>query len=150
MSALNKVIQWLNTFPGSERLQSFQVDYYTDDPENGSIAPAGLVEISRSKDILGNIHVCNQYNFVLYYTFPKASTEDEGAEENAEWLLAFQEWIQEQSVIGSTPVFGDEPAEESIKAQNGAIYDATEEGTATYMVQLSIEFIKNYEVKQKW
>lgn len=146
MSALDKVRRWLTVFPGNKRLRSLQVDYYTDEPGNGSIAPAGLVEISRSVDIIGNIQISNQYNFALYYSFAKATTEDEGALENAEWLLELQEWIQEQSVLGLAPVFGDDPAAENIKAQNGSIYDATEEGVATYSVQLSIEFIKNYEV----
>ena len=146
MSALKKVIDWLITFPGNKRLQSFKVDYYTEDPGSASVAPAGLVEISRSVDIIGNTQVNNQYNFALYYTFTKATTEDEGAQENAEWLLELQEWIQEQSILGLAPVFGDEPAVETIKAQNGSIYDATEEGVATYSVQLSVEFIKNYEV----
>ena len=146
MSALDKVRRWLAAFPGNKRLRSLQVDYYTDEPGNGSIAPAGLVEISRSVDIIGNTQVNNQYNFALYYTFTKETTEDEGAQENAEWLLELQEWIQEQSILGLAPVFGDEPAVETIKAQNGSIYDATEEGVATYSVQLSVEFIKNYEV----
>ena len=31
-------------------------------------------------------------------------------------------------------------------AQNGVLYEANEEGTATYMVQLSVQFIKKFEV----
>ena len=42
--------------------------------------------------------------------------------------------------------FGDDPDAETIKAQNGAVYAADEEGTAIYMVQLSINYIKHYEV----
>ena len=64
--------------------------------------------------------------------------------------MDFQEWVQEQSVIGIAPTFGDEPESETITAQNGVLYDADEGGTAMYMVQLSVQFMKKYEVKNKW
>lgn len=147
MTALEKIRKWLATFPGNDCLQSLQVDYFSPEPENGSIAPSGLTEISRTKDILGNITVENQYNFGLYFVFAKALKDDEGATQNADWVMELQEWIQEQSVMGKAPVFGDEPKEEWIQAQNGSIFDVTQEGTAEYMVQLSVNFIKKYEVK---
>lgn len=144
MSALKKIREWLATFPGNDRLESMQVDYVPADPGSGSIAPSGLVEISRNEDILGNITVENQYNFGLYYVFAKSTDDDEGSTQNADWLMALQEWVQEQSITGATPKFGDEPAAERIQAQNGSIYGADEEGTAIYMVQLSVNFIKNF------
>lgn len=146
MTVLEKLRTWLQTFPGSDRLADMQVDYYESDPLNGSIAPAGLLEISRSEDILGNITVENQYNFALYYTFHKATDDDAGSTENAEWLISLQDWVQEQSLKRLAPVFGDEPKTEQIKAQNGSIYNVTEEGVAEYMVQLSVNFKKIYEV----
>ena len=60
--------------------------------------------------------------------------------------MGLQQWVQEQSVRKLAPTFGDEPATERILAQNGALYDASEEGTATYIVQLTINFKKFYEV----
>lgn len=146
MSALSKIREWLTTFPGNDRLQSMRVDYFSAEPDNGSIAPSGLTEISRTEDILGNKTVENQYNFGLYYVFAKAAEDDEGATENADWLMDFQEWVQEQSVLGKVPTFGDKPKTEQIKAQNGTIYGANKEGAAIYMVQLSINFTKIYEV----
>ena len=144
MSALKKIREWLQTFPGNDRLKSVQVDYVPAEPGSGSIAPSGLVEISRNEDILGNITVENQYNFGLYYVFAKSTDDDEGSTQNADWLMDLQEWVQEQSILGKAPKFGDEPAAERIQAQNGSIYGADEEGTAIYMVQLSVNFIKNY------
>lgn len=144
MSALKKIRDWLETFPGNERLESLRVDYVSADPGSGSIAPSGLVEISRTEDILGNITVENQYNFGLYYVLAKATDDDKGSTQNADWLMDLQEWVQEQSIIGAAPKFGDEPAAERIQAQNGSIYGADEEGTAIYMVQLSVNFIKNF------
>lgn len=146
MSALEKIRKWLATFPGIARLQSLQVDYFSAEPANGSIAPSGLTEVSRTEDILGNITVENQYNFGLYFVFAKALEDDEGATENADWIMELQEWVQEQSILGKAPTFGDEPKAEQIKAQNGSIFGVTPEGTAEYMVQLSVNFIKKYEV----
>ena len=142
MSALNVVRQWLATFPGNDRLASLQVDYLPAEPGSGSIMPSGLVEISRRTDILGTTIVENQYNFGLYYVFAKSNQDDDGATENADWLMDLQEWIQEQSVLNKAPRFGDEPLDERIQAQNGSVYGADEEGTAIYMVQLSINFTK--------
>jgi len=115
-------------------------------PPPGGILPDGLVEVSRKRDIVGNVTVTNQYNFGLYYVFEKAPNDDAGAEKNADWIVDLQEWVQEQSVTGQAPVFGDVPRAERIIAQNGVLYEAGAEGTGTYMVQLSVLFTKRYEV----
>lgn len=146
MSALEKIRNWIATYPGYDILGSFQVDYTDQVPSNGGIFPSGLVEISRSEDIIGNVTVQNQYNFGLYYVFPKDPGDDAGAQINAAWIMDFQLWVQEQSVRRLAPTFGDVPRTERIQAQNGVLYDADEEGTATYMVQLSVNFTKKYEV----
>lgn len=130
MSDLEKIREWIRTWPGVERLQGISVDYYGAIPDNGSIAPSGLVEISRSEDILGDVTVENQYNFGLYFVLAKAPEDDDGSTDNAEWVMDFQQWVQEQSIRHLTPTFGDEPQKERIQAQNGAIIDADEEGTA--------------------
>lgn len=146
MTDLEKVRGWLATYPGTDRLQSLKVDYYDAVPDNGSIAPSGLVEISRTEDILGNVTVENQYNFGLYYTLAKAPADDSGSTENADWIMGLQNWVQDQSIRNLAPTFGDEPRKETVKAQNGGIIAADKEGTATYMVQLSVDFTKYYEV----
>lgn len=145
MTALEKIREWLASYPGFDILSAFQVDYTDQIPANGGIFPSGLVEVSRTEDILGNVTVVNQYNFGLYYVLEKAPGDDAGAELNAGWIMDFQEWVQEQSARGLAPRFGDE-GREIIRAQNGVLYEADEEGTATYMVQLSVQFKKNYEV----
>lgn len=150
MTALEKLKNWLRTYEGFDILSSFQVDYTDQIPANGGVFPSGLVEVSRSTDIFGNVVVLNQYNFGLYYVFEKAPGDDTGATVNADWIMDFQEWAQQQSVSGAAPVFGDEPSSEKILAQNGVLYAADEEGLATYMVQLSVQFIKKFEVKNEW
>ena len=60
--------------------------------------------------------------------------------------MGFQEWVQEQSILGLAPTFGNtDTKQESIQAQNGMLYESGE-GIATYMVQLSVTFKKRYEV----
>lgn len=144
MTALEKVKEWIATFPEYSILSQFQVDYTDQIPSNGGVFPSGLTEVSRRKDILGNVSVTNQLNFGIYVVFEKALGDDVGATINQEWIASFQNWVQEQSVKGLAPVFGDVPRSEVITAQNGVLYDTTDEGWATYMVQLSIQYIKNY------
>lgn len=146
MSQLEKMRKWISTYPGYDILREFKVDYTDQIPSNGGIFPAGLVEISRKEDILGNVTVQNQINFGLYFVFLKAPGDDAGAAVNADWIMDFQTWVQEQSVRRLAPVFGDEPKTERIQAQNGVLYDTDEEGTAVYMVQIAVSFTKYYEV----
>lgn len=150
MTALAKIRDFIKRYPGSDIFRDFHVDYTDQIPFNGGMFPSGLVEVSRKRDILGNTAVTNQYNFGLYYVFEKSPGDDVGAMENADWVMDFQEWVQRQSVLREAPTFGDEPESETITAQNGVLYDADEGGTAMYMVQLSVQFMKKYEVKNKW
>lgn len=146
MSDLERIRKWVASYPGAERMRELKVDYFSQNPDNGSIDPSGVVEVSRTEDILGNVTVENQYNFALYFVFLKDPGDDQGATDNATWLMDFQRWVQEQSILKKVPTFGDDPETETVKAQNGALYAADEEGSAIYTVQLSINFIKNYEV----
>ena len=150
MTPLEKIRTWLKSYPGFDILNNFQVDYTDQIPANGGVFPSGLEEISRVTDIFGNSTVENQYNFGLYYVFEKSPNDDVGATINADWIMDFQEWAQAQSCTGEAPVFGDMPERERIVAQNGVLYDATDEGLATYMVQLSVRFTKKFEVKNEW
>jgi hypothetical protein len=121
------------------------VDYTDKIPDNGGLFPSGLVEIARHKDIIGKTAwVENQYNFALYAVLAKSPDDDESASINAEWVMDFQEWVQEMSMRGQAPIFGDEPRRETIQAQNGTLIAADDEGTAVYVVQISVNFIKNF------
>lgn len=150
MSALQKMRDWLATFPEFDILGSFNVDYTDHVPANGGLFPNGLIEVERRRDIVGDVTVTNQYNFGVYCVFEKAPGDDAGATINADWVMSFQEWAQEQSVTGQAPAFGDVPRDERITAQNGVLYDANEEGLATYMVQVSVQYQKLYKGENKW
>ena len=144
-TALERIQDFVRRYPGYDRLQRFHLDYTDKTPYNGGTFPDGLVEVSRKRDILGNVKIENQLNFGLYYIFPKDPGDDIGAAENADWVADFQLWVQEQSATGQAPTFGDQPSRERITAQNGTLYEADEEGTAMYMVQLSVFYVKKYK-----
>lgn len=126
-------------------VKDWHVDYTDQVPSCGAVFPQGLQEIERSTYITGAVCVTNQSNFGLYFTFAKSAGDDEGAKINADWVNGFQHWVQEQSAHGLAPNFGD--AEEPViaRAQNGVLYEAEAEGTATYMVVLSLRYTKTYE-----
>ena len=86
----NMMVDWLDEIPGSK-----------------SLRPGGLVEVSRTEDILGNITVSNQYNFGLYIAVEKAPGDGEGAAYNAAWVLDLQRWVQAQSAAHLAPTFGN-------------------------------------------
>lgn len=145
MTAIEKLKDWIMTYEGMSDFDSIAVDFTSDIPANAGIFPAGVVEIGRRTDITGKVfEVINQYNFALYAIFTKSPYDDYGSKLNAEWLVSFQEWIQEQSISGLAPVFGDVKSKETIKAQNGTLYEATDEGIGTYMVQIAVQFVKRY------
>lgn len=146
MSDLEKIREWLKSYPGTLPVQALKVDYFSSHPDDGSIDPSGLIEVSRSADIMGNITIENQLNFALYFTLLKSPGDDQGATDNADLLLDLQKWLQEQSLRRLAPIFGDDPDREVIMAQNGALHLTDEEGIGIYTVQLSINYIKHYEV----
>lgn len=147
MTDLEKIRTWIKKYPGFELLGDIQCDYTDRIPSNGAVFPTGIVEISRTEDILGNVIAQNQYNFGLYYVFYKSPGDDVNATFNADWIMDFQKWVQEQSIRKLTPIFGDiDTDNEIIRAQNGVLYESDESGVATYVVQLSVEFKKYYEV----
>lgn len=150
MNELEKIRKWLGTYSGTIPVQELKVDYLSPNPGNGSIEPSGLVEVSRVTDIMGNVTVENQLNFALYFVLLKAPDDDAGATDNAAMLMDFQRWVQEQSIRRLIPVFGDEPEAEIVKAQNGALYAANEEGVAIYTVQFSVNFTKIIRSESQW
>lgn len=131
---------FVESFPGFDVLSQFDIDYTDRVPNAGGLFPSGLVEVQRHKDLLGNVWVENQYNFALYTTLEKY----QGSPDNAEWQMAFQAWVQEQSARGLAPAFGDDPRHERIVAQNGELVENDDEGTALYVIQLSVSFTKNF------
>ena len=139
MTDLEKLQQWLLTYPGWK--DTLLVDFTEAEPGNSGLFPNGLEEISRREDVLGNLQIACRYRFMLYRR--TAGRADNTA--NAQWLLDFQNWVQQQSLAGLTPRFGDVPARERLQAQKGTRKEGAQVGM--YAVALIADFMKVYEVK---
>lgn len=135
---LEKLKAWLQTFPGWDG--ALQLDYSEAVPGNTGLYPKGMTELSRREDVLGNLKVRCSYLFTLQ----RAAA---AGEENARWLLEFQNWVADQARLGLAPQFGDEPRTERLRAFEGKLQKHTQAGCALYTVQLCAEFTKIYEVK---
>lgn len=138
MKDLEKLKAFLLTYSGWE--DTLFVDYTEATPGNAGLFPAGLEEISRQEDVLGNLQIACRYRFHLYRRTPAQSD----GTADAQWLLDFQSWIQQQSAAGLTPQFGDVPSRERLQAEKGALQTASQ--TGTYTVTLIADFMKVYEV----
>ena len=139
MEDIEKVRRWLVTFSRWGN-QPLHVDHTEAVPENGGLFPAGLEELSHTRDVLGNATVRCRYRFVLHRLVPVGEDGSEGAQ----WLLDFQNWVREQSARGLAPTFGDEPARERLLAQKGRRIAGKQAGTGVYEVTLTAEFVRHY------
>lgn len=129
---------WLQTFPKWEGVLQF--DYADSVPGNAGLYPRGITELSSREDVLGN----RKSRFSCAFVLRRVAG---GSQENAQWLLDFQNWVMEQDRLGLAPKFGDEPASERIRAFEGRLDSHKQVGSAFYTVQLTAEFTKLFEVK---
>ena len=139
MEELEKLRQWLVTFPKWETGGPLYIDFTDGQPGSAGLYPQGMEEVRRVTDITGTVTVCCRWNFVLY----RMTQLQEDNEADAGWLMAFQQWVQQQCAAGLAPVFGDEPSQERICAQKGRLLKANEAGTVRYSVELTVEFVKH-------
>ena len=139
MMAMEKLVQWLKTFPLWND-QKIYMDGLAAAPENTGLYPGGLEEISRCEDVLGNVTVRCRLHFILY----RRTFGQQDNLENSAWLLQFQNWVQEQSAAGLAPVFGDDAKKEHIRAEHGKLHPADQTGTGKYAVDITAEFEKHY------
>lgn len=140
MTDLEKVRQWLLTYPQWDAGGLLYIDYTDAVPGNLGLYPTGLEEISHREDVLGGITVKNRYHFALY----RVAARQEDNTQDALWLLEFQKWVQSQSAAGLAPTFGDEPKQERLRAEKGKLKEVSQTGTGTYVVTLTAEFVKYY------
>lgn len=132
---LDELKRWLQTFPRWEGM--LQLDDCEAVPGNNGLYPRGMTELSRRQDVLGNVKIRYSHTFTLR----RAAA---AGEENARWLLDFQNWVADQARKGLAPQFGDEPQSERLRAFEGRMQERTQAGCALYTVQLYAEFTKIY------
>lgn len=87
MEILEKLRQFLLGFPGLEELSA---DFTQDGPGNSGLFPAGLNEVDRYTDLVGNSRVTYQCLFTLYKRL-------EPGQDSAQWLLDFLTWLTERT-----------------------------------------------------
>lgn len=144
---LDRLREWLATYPGYDLSSNMMVDWLDKTPGSKSLRPSGLVEVSRTEDILGNTTVSNQYNFGLCIAVERVPGDGEGAAYNAAWVLDLQRWVQAQSAARLAPTFGNiDQRQEIIKAQKGKLCNTDQEGVGLYVIALSVSFKERYEV----
>lgn len=144
MTDLEKMRDWLKGFPGGIP-DNFQIDFTNEVPQNAGLFPTGMMEISRVEDVIGNVTTNNQYNFGLYAVYNKPDDVDEISTKNAEWIMSFQQWVQEQSIKRLAPTFGNvDNGQERIKAQNGQFFGDKDKGVGVYMVTITVTFKKYF------
>lgn len=140
MTDLEKLKTWLATYPGWEEDKPFFVDYSTPKPGCVGLFPQGLEQLSLRRDITGGQKVACRYRFRLY----RAAALEENQEENARWLLDFQNWVEAQSAGGLAPRFGDLPQEERLRAEGGSLQKTGKLGSGLYALTLTAEFTRIY------
>ena len=139
MVALSILKNWLTQCPYWNG--SMYVDYTPATPDCGGMYPGGVEELSRQKDVLDRVTVKNRCRFTVLRTV--AAQQDKT--QHAQWMQEFAHWIQEQSARGNCPVFGDDPAGECIRAQQGKLSQVNSTGVSKYTVEITVDFTKIYE-----
>lgn len=140
MTDLEKLKTWLATYPGWEEDKPFFVDDAAPKPGCVGLFPQGLEQVSLRRDITGGQKAACRYRFYLY----RASALEENQEENARWLLDFQNWVEAQSAGGLAPRFGDVPQEERLRAEGGSLRKTGKLGSGLYALTLTAEFTRIY------
>lgn len=142
LNSVEKMRAFIQQYPNlSGFTNGIKIDW--NDSKSFGLMPMGQSTISRKEDILGDIILKKQYNFALYAN--RFTIEDVMRIETIGFLDDFSEWIEEQSIRGDAPNFGDNPEAEEISAQNGMLYQMYEDGKAgRYQIQIKVLYEKHF------
>ena len=118
---MGEIKKWLQGFVGSVAATTVPAA-----PNACGLYPAGLQQLSRRTDVLGNRTV----RWRQVYLLRRNALRNEDA---AQWLHDFQQWVAQESESGNSPF-------DAVRAEKGRLLRADQTGTATYEVQLVCEF----------
>lgn len=142
-SKIQKLRDFIASYPNIDRFGECHIDWTDAEVGNYGIMPTGESVIRREEDITGFVTVYKQYNISLYAM--EFTINDIMRLEASGWLEDFTEWIEGQSECGLAPTLGDNPAEEHITAQNGMLFDLSDNGqTGRYQIQIQCFYEKHY------
>lgn len=143
-SKLQILRDFIASYPNIDRFGEAHIDWSDAEAGNYGIMPTGESVIRREEDILGNTVLYKQYNLSLYAV--NFTVNDIIRLETTGWLEDFTEWIEKQSALGLAPKLGDNPDEEYITAQNGMLFEMSENGrTGRYQIQIQCYYEKHYD-----
>lgn len=144
-SKLETIREFLSLCPYlTDFTDNADIDWCSNKVGNYGIMPTGESIIERSEDICGDVTLVKQYNVALYAM--RYTIDDIVRMESAGFLENLTQWVEEQSINGLAPTFGDEPESEIITAQNGMLFQMSENGqSGRYQIQIQINYIKNYK-----
>lgn len=130
-----KLHAWLQEYPDISKTGILLTDFTDALPGSTGLFPLGLQELRQKKNIAGGIKAENQEQ----YTLLRVTCGQQDNEENARWLLQFQNWIQQQSAMNLAPVFGEN---QQIRAEKGRLYRSNQAGTGIYTVIVTVSYTK--------
>ena len=126
MEILEKLRQFLLGFPG---LKELSADFTQDGPGNSGLFPAGLKEVDKRTDLLGNTQVTYECLFTLYKRL-------EPGQDSAQWLLDFQNWLAERT--------------DAVQVQKAKTQEVSRLKCGLGTVTLAICFQKDFDAKEEW
>lgn len=135
MTNLQKMQQWLQTYPGWEGIP-ISIDFTYATPVGLGLYSRGREEVGGKEDILGRKEFRCRFRFLLQL--------NRFAPDGAGDVASFQEWVAQQSAAGLTPRFGDAPEQEKMTSKLQQVKQHPNSGTELQAVELTAEFIKIY------
>lgn len=126
MEILEKLRQFLLGFPGLEG--ELSVDFTQDGPGNSGLFPAGLTEVDRRVDLLGNTQLAYQCLFTLYKRMLPG-------QDSAQWLLDFQNWLTERT--------------DAVQVQKAKTQEGSRLNCGLCTVTLAVCFQKDIDAKEE-
>ena len=146
MSKIQKFREFISTCPLMDSFAEIHIDWTNSEAGSIGIMPAGESVVRRDEDICGNVILHKQYNVALYAT--DFTINDVVRLETSGWLEDFTEWVEEKSAKHLIPVLGDNPDTEYMTAQNGMLFELSDNGrTGRYQIQIQCFYEKHYNQK---
>ena len=129
MERLEEMKNWLTTFPlwGEVVLTT---DVLSAQPGDCGLFPQGLEVLEVREDVLGGQTLRLRQQFLLRRNALRGM-------DAAAWLLEFQKWVAQQSLLGLCPVLGEN---QRFRAEKGRLVRTDTVGTGIYEVRLTAEY----------
>lgn len=119
--------------------------------EGGGLAYTGTPRPNRVRDVMGDIRITKQANFIFY--IQRTWVDAINHEEMSDFMAQFEEWVEREDILGRTPKFGGKDFDEQLWADSGMfleIQSAAQPFTALYMIQLHVQYQKLFIMEEDY